>query len=381
MEGLLLFILAIIIGYFVGKYFTEKKNFGQKEDVINAQWEKKIAQLEKNYELKIEKEKSLIDKIKEENKTQLEKLAKTWEIKYIQDIEELKKLFKESEKIIRTKSVSSSRRSLVGKFIEKFVPFLNKLPYEASDMHFLGQPVDYIVFQGLHQDKIEKVIFVEVKTGNSKLTKREKSLKEAIEKKKVGWKEINIDTADEKTPDKAIENEDTSIDELYKKIEQKVASAKDANKNINLNEKNKQQTTDTLNQEPFDKDIEEEIKKIEQKREASAKYMNKKIRLEDEYEEQDFICPECEKTFTLEMDDEDYLEEGVETDCPYCKNEITLYEDDLADNEEEIDSEYECIHCGDTLELEEDELEELKEERSIRIKCPTCNKKMTIYLD
>ena len=249
-------VIAIIIGYFVGKYFTEKTKFGDKEAVINAQWKEKIANLEKDYEVKLEKGNSLLKKVIEENKTQmetikgenkaqlekingenqtkLEKISKEWQVKYIQDIEELKKLFKDSEKIIRTKSVSSSRRSLVGKFIERFIPFLKKLPYEPSDMHFLGQPVDYIVFQGLHEDKIDRVIFVEVKTGQSKLTKREKSLKETIEKKRVGWKEINIDTADENTPDKEMENEETSINDLYNTIEQKVSSAK--NKSLHLEE-------------------------------------------------------------------------------------------------------------------------------------------------
>ena len=219
-------IVAIIIGYFVGKHFTEKEKFGDKEAVLKAEWEKKIANIEKDYEIKLEKGNSLLEKIKEENKTHLEKLAKEWQVKYIQDIEELKKLFKNSEKIIRAKSVSSSRRSLVGKFIERFIPFLKKIPYEPSDMHFLGQPIDYIVFQGLHEDKIERVIFVEVKTGQSKLTKREKSLKETIEKRKVSWKQINVDTAEDNTPDKEMENEETSIKDLYETINQKVSSVK-----------------------------------------------------------------------------------------------------------------------------------------------------------
>ena len=78
----------------------------------------------------------------------------------------------------------------------------------------------------MHEDKIDRVIFVEVKTGSSKLTKREKSLKETIEKKRVGWKEINIDTADDNIPDKDMTNEDTSIKDLYDKIEQRVSSVK-----------------------------------------------------------------------------------------------------------------------------------------------------------
>lgn len=280
-------LIAIIVGYFIGKYFTEKAKFGDKEAILKAGWEKKIANLEKDYEIKLEKGNSLLEKIKEENKTHLEKLAKEWQVKYIQDIEELKILFKNSEKIIKAKSVSSSRRSLVGKFIERFIPFLKKIPYEPSDMHFLGQPIDYIVFEGLHQDKIEKVIFVEVKTGKSKLTKREKSLKEAIEKRKVSWKQINVDTADDNIPDKEMTNEDTSIKDLYETINQKVSSVKNKIPEIK----------------------EDETKEIKE-------------------ETANFICPKCGKEFSLELDEDDDLKEGVETECPYCKEELTLTEED-----------------------------------------------------
>ena len=333
-EYIIAIIIAIIIGYFVGKHFAEKAKFGDKEAILKAEWEKKIANIEKDYEIKLEKGNSLLEKIKEENKTHLEKLAKEWQVKYIQDIEELKTLFKNSEKIIRAKSVSSSRRSLVGKFIERFVPFLKKIPYEPSDMHFLGSPIDYIVFKGLHEDKVERVIFVEVKTGKSKLTKREKSLKEAIEKRKVSWKQINVDTTEDNTPDKEMENDGTTVKDLYENIDQKVSSVK--NKISNL-------------------DKEETI---------------------------DFICPECEKEFSLEIDEDDDLDEGVETKCPYCEEELTLSEEDLkknkdADEENENEDDRECKHCGKTFELEEEQEEEIEEKGSIKVECPHCHKMTT----
>jgi len=281
---LIAILIALIIGYLIGKKISEKAKFGDKEELLKAKWEKKIADLEKEYEIKLEKSHSLLDKIKEENKTQLEKITKEWEVRYVKDIEELKRLFKESEKIIRAKSVSSSRRSLVGKFIERFIPFLRNTPYQPSDMHFLGQPVDYIVFQGLHEDKIERVIFVEVKTGDSKLTKREKSLKEAIDKRRVSWKQINVDTSDKNVPDKEIANEETSINDLYETIDKKVSSIK-----------------------------------------------SKDLGDKEESDGIDFICPECEKTMTLKLDEDDDLEEGIETECPYCNEDITLTEEDKSD--------------------------------------------------
>jgi len=113
--------------------------------------------------------------------------------------------FKEAEKDIRQKSLSSSRRSLIGKFIERFVPFLEKFNYSPSDAHFLGQPVDYIIFDGLNEDNVKKVVFMEVKSGNSTLTQREKSLKRAIQNKQVFWEEMNVDTTNSHEIDKDLE--------------------------------------------------------------------------------------------------------------------------------------------------------------------------------
>jgi predicted Holliday junction resolvase-like endonuclease len=208
---IILLIIGLVIGFFVARWIFSKQKWSDKEQILNEKWKVQIAELEKTYAVKLE-----------QKNTTLEQVKKDWQVKYIQDIDELKKLFKESEKIIRLKSVSSSRRSLVGKFIEKFVPFLNKIPFEPSDMHFLGSPIDYIVFEGLHEDNVQRITFVEVKTGESKLTKREKSLKDAVEKKKVSWKEIDIDTTEENVPDKEMENPETTISALYENIDEKL---------------------------------------------------------------------------------------------------------------------------------------------------------------
>lgn len=160
-------------------------------------------------------------------------------------------------------------------------------------MHFLGQPIDYIIFEGLKDDDIKKVVFLEVKTGQSKLTKREKSLKNAIDKKRVSWKELRVDTKDEKTPDKEIATEETSVKEIYDDIDKKL-------------EKEKRDLKDEENVEDEDEENGEEQ--------------------EEEYE---VICPKCDEEFTLELDEDDDLEEGIRVKCPSCKKSITITEDDV----------------------------------------------------
>ena len=66
-------------------------------------------------------------------------------------------------------------------------------PYKPTEARFIGKPVDFIVFKGMDEKKIEEVVFVEVKTGKSKLNDVEKSLKNTVEDKKISWDEYRID--------------------------------------------------------------------------------------------------------------------------------------------------------------------------------------------
>ena len=86
---------------------------------------------------------------------------------------------------------------IAGKFFSKYK--LGKLilpdfPGEPSEAHFLGKPVDYIVFNGSSKEEISEIIFVEIKTGSSALTRTEKSLKDAVKNKKISWKEVRLRT-------------------------------------------------------------------------------------------------------------------------------------------------------------------------------------------
>ena len=63
-------------------------------------------------------------------------------------------------------------------------------PYEPGDARFLGSPVDFVVFAGLREtDEVSEIVFVEVKTGRSKLSRREQSVRQAVEEGRVSWRE------------------------------------------------------------------------------------------------------------------------------------------------------------------------------------------------
>ncbi len=94
--------------------------------------------------------------------------------------------------IHRKDAIMKSRAVLGGHFTENLAPYLPDFPYLPTECRFVGKPTDFIVFKGMDDKNIEEVVFVEVKSGGSRLSSQEKNLKETIEKKKVKFEEYRI---------------------------------------------------------------------------------------------------------------------------------------------------------------------------------------------
>ncbi|MCX8163622.1 MAG: hypothetical protein N3D10_03670 [Candidatus Micrarchaeota archaeon] len=92
----------------------------------------------------------------------------------------------------REDAITRSRSSISGQVLEQFAPYLADFPFIASEAKFIGKPIDFIVFEGLDEGEVKKIIFVEVKSGRSFLTKVQKSIKNAVLEKKVEWFEYYI---------------------------------------------------------------------------------------------------------------------------------------------------------------------------------------------
>jgi len=92
----------------------------------------------------------------------------------------------------RKDAIIKSRAVLSGLFSEQLAPFLPNFNFKPTECKFLGNPVDFIVFKGLDNKKVDEIVFVEVKSGKAKLSLTEKSLKEAIEGKKIRWEEYRV---------------------------------------------------------------------------------------------------------------------------------------------------------------------------------------------
>lgn len=100
---------------------------------------------------------------------------------------------REKNRMLLSQKKSSETR--LGQISEHLVPFLDKCKHDPKTMHFLGNPIDYVVFdfdQG-------EITFLEVKSGNSKPSKRQKTVKNIIKSGRIFYEEIRINEKGVKT--------------------------------------------------------------------------------------------------------------------------------------------------------------------------------------
>jgi predicted Holliday junction resolvase-like endonuclease len=96
---------------------------------------------------------------------------------------------KEHEQSIRRDAIQRSQAVTLGRITEHFVPYLPDFDYNPKDARFLGSPIDFVVFDGLSEGQVKNIVFVEVKTGVSALSTRERRIRDAVQSGRVLWQE------------------------------------------------------------------------------------------------------------------------------------------------------------------------------------------------
>jgi len=107
--------------------------------------------------------------------------------KYGKIITTQNKLLEESE--IKYSTLLSQKKSSevrLGQISENLAPFLKDFKYNPKETHFIGMPIDYIIFEE------DKIVFLEVKSGKSQLSTKQKNIKNLIKDGKVEWDEMRI---------------------------------------------------------------------------------------------------------------------------------------------------------------------------------------------
>ncbi|HEV8304820.1 MAG TPA: Holliday junction resolvase-like protein [Gemmatimonadales bacterium] len=93
---------------------------------------------------------------------------------------------------VRQDVLQRSLAVTAGKVFEQLVPYLPDFPFNPKDVRFLGSPVDLVVFDGLSDGAVSRVVFVEVKTGDAELSTRERRVRDAVLAHHVEWHELRL---------------------------------------------------------------------------------------------------------------------------------------------------------------------------------------------
>jgi predicted Holliday junction resolvase-like endonuclease len=113
-------------------------------------------------------------------------IQRTMDEEFKKRVEELDK----RKKLATEKAAITARSVNIGKNLEKIFPTMKDFKWNLPDSRFLGDPIDLIIFNGLSQEKVNSISFVEVKSGNARLNEHQKTIKDAINDKKVFYTEF-----------------------------------------------------------------------------------------------------------------------------------------------------------------------------------------------
>jgi predicted Holliday junction resolvase-like endonuclease len=169
-EWIIILILFIVLGILLLLYILQERNIESRAREIFEAWREQERQDLAGWKA-----------------TELERLSE----------EKARILFAgwraEEEEIIRSDAVRRSQSVTRGKITEHLIPYFPDFPYNPKDARFLGSPVDLIVFDGLSEDTIREIVFVEIKTAkNPSLSRREREIRDCVQEKRVSYKLLQL---------------------------------------------------------------------------------------------------------------------------------------------------------------------------------------------
>jgi predicted Holliday junction resolvase-like endonuclease len=109
----------------------------------------------------------------------------------LDDIKATKERLKRLKIIGATKSESGAHSVNIGFILERLAPTMGSFRFKHNDCRSLFDPIDYVIFEGLaEKGQVDKIFFIDIKTGNAKLNKRQKEIKAVVNNKKVNFKKF-----------------------------------------------------------------------------------------------------------------------------------------------------------------------------------------------
>ena len=90
------------------------------------------------------------------------------------------------KKIQEQKSLRRSESTRYGQISEQFLPLVEQYPFDPKHFRFLGSPIDGVQFEE------DKIVLVEFKSAGSKLSTRQRRIRDLVNEGHVEFQEIRI---------------------------------------------------------------------------------------------------------------------------------------------------------------------------------------------
>jgi predicted Holliday junction resolvase-like endonuclease len=108
-----------------------------------------------------------------------------------EELKERKIQLVENRKKKPEKITTAAQGSNFGKIAEQIVPAFLTFPYRQDECRPLFEPIDYIIFTGLSEKgRVEAIKFVDVKTGDARLSKGQRQIRDRVVEGKIKHKVI-----------------------------------------------------------------------------------------------------------------------------------------------------------------------------------------------
>ncbi len=116
---------------------------------------------------------------------------------------EAKELLKEKKDFLKERKLEISQRTAtttqrletttqsvnIGFILERLAPVLKEFRFDKNDCRSLFDPIDYVIFDGLNKTgEVQKIFFIDIKTGAAKLKKNQKAVKQKVQDKLIEFK-------------------------------------------------------------------------------------------------------------------------------------------------------------------------------------------------
>jgi predicted Holliday junction resolvase-like endonuclease len=135
-------------------------------------------------------------------------LQKSQQQKTIREHESQIQILKEEHQLAikesRNRSIDGSRAVIKGKIAEQLAPVLPNFKYLPSDARFIGDPVDYIIFNGYTDLKdnggVEsnlEIVILDIKTGHASLSQYQQAIARSIGAGRVRFEVVRPDTSEQ----------------------------------------------------------------------------------------------------------------------------------------------------------------------------------------